>query len=176
MNTNKKKHFFKMIITQGSRFADAYNIMHVEDILPDQVFRAQGKPFEWCVRFDASGQVCPGVPVFSQEPVIHFCDNAIDLLMWYYKGWDGPVYNETYFFEVEPIGAIYKNQCNDKNHFWQCGANKIKIVRQVSFGELLRVASDEIKQNLDEIINRYPEHNMLKLILHVKNNAHITSK
>lgn len=177
MKTTKKKHFYKLVLMDCSRFAEMYHINSIDDIYPGQVFIARGKPFEWCQDLDDDLYPKPAVPVFTAEPVIHFCDNAIDTLMWYFTGLgDNISFYEAYFLEVVPTIPVYKQVCIDENKLWQCGARAIKVIRHVPYGEMLRIADKEIKRNRVGIINRYPNKNMFKLIQYIKNNVYKKSK
>ena len=171
MNPQENKRFFKMIALHNSRFAKVFNISEVEEIYPGRRFVAQGKPYEWCQWYSKSGKPSPKVSLQTHAPMIHFADNAIDLLMWYYVGMGvNSPYQEVYFFEINPLTQVHKQRCSDKNNLYQCGAQRIEIVQQMTLGDIFRAANQEIQNNTDEIINRYPDKNMLKLIMHVQNN------
>ena len=161
-----------MIAVQNSHFASMYNISEIEELYHGRRFVSRGKRFEWCQKYSKSGRASAGLTLQTDIPMIHFCDNAIDLLMWYYKGMS-PVspYQEIYFFEIKPLSPVHKQRCNDKNKLYQCGAWHIEIVQPLTMGDILRAADLEIQQNMEEIINRYPDQNMLKLIMHVQDNV-----
>ncbi len=168
----KNRRFFKLIMMQKSYFADTYDIHSPYDINPGQCFFAKGKRFDWCQYIDDNGFSHPKVCVWNEQPQIHFCDNAIDLLMWYIVGLgEANWFNEVYFYEIIPMLPYCKQRCNDKNNLFQCGAPGIKIVRQLTIGDVFRIANKEIKKNIKEIINRYPNQNMMKLILCVQDNV-----
>lgn len=170
--TTENKRFFKMIAVQNSHFAHTYNISDINDIYPGQRFVSRGKRFEWCQSYSKSGAARPGVTLQTRAPMIHFCDNAIDLLMWYYIGMGiTSPYQEIYFFEIKPLSPVHKQRCNDKNKLYQCGAWHIEITQPLTMGDILRLADQEIQNNIDEIINRYPDQNMLKLIVHIQDNV-----
>lgn len=170
--TVKSKRFFKLIAVQNSHFAETFGISEIEEINPGRRFIAKGKPYEWCQWYSKSGNAYPRVSLQSPMPLIHFSDNAIDLLMWYYKGMGvTSPYQEVYFFEIKPLSPVYKQRCNDKNELYQCGAQHIEVVQPLTMGDILRVADQEIQNNIDEIINRYPDQNMLKLIVHIQDNV-----
>lgn len=170
--TTENKRFFKMIPVQNSRFVRTYNIADINDVYPGQRFVSRGKPYEWCQIYSKSGAAQPGLALQTQVPMIHFCDNAIDLLMWYYVGiQDALPYQEIYFFEIKPLSPVHKQRCNDKNKLYQCGAWHIEITQPLTMADILRLADQEIQNNIDEIINRYPDQNMLKLIVHVQDNV-----
>ena len=172
MNPQENKRFFKMIALHNSRFAKIFNISEVEEIYPGRCFTAKGKPYEWCQWYSKSGNAHPKVSLQTPVPMIHFADNAIDLLMWYYVGMriTSP-YQVVYFFEIKPLSPVYKQRCNDENNLYQCGAQRIEIVQPLTMGDILRIADQEIQNNTSEIINRYPDKNMLKLIMYIQNNV-----
>mgnify|MGYP003307134257 CR=1 FL=1 len=170
--SQEKPRFFKLIMMQDSFFADTYNIDSPDDIYPGQCFFAKGKQFEWCTHTDSIGFCHPKVCLWNEWPLIHFCDNAIDLLMWYKIGLhDENWFREIYFYEITPSLPYYKERCKDKNRLFQCGARGIKIIRHLTMDDVLRIAKKEINNNIEEIINRYPDQNMMKLILYVQENA-----
>ncbi len=172
MAKDENTYFFKMITIQGSHFAKVYNISEIDDIYPGRRFVSRGKPFEWCQNYSDSGIPTPGITLQNPVPMIHFCDNAIDLLMWYRIGMKSiSPWQEVYFFEILPLSPVHKQTCNDKNKLYQCGAWHIEIIRQITIGEIFRIASQEIKDNIDEIINRYPDQNMMKIILYIQENV-----
>ena len=171
MKQQENKRFFKMVSVQNSRFMEEFYRSEIEDIYPGRQFTAKGKPYEWCQWYSKSGAAHPRVSLQSPMPVIHFSDNTIDMLMWYYVGMGlTSPYQEVYFFEINPLTQVYKQRCIDKNKLYQCGAQRIEIVQQMTMGDVFRVANQEIQNNTDEIINRYPDKNMLKLIMHIQNN------
>lgn len=177
MKKTDNKRFFKMIFLQGSHFAKTYNISEIDDIYPGQRFVSRGKEFEWCQKYSKSGKPSPGITLQTVIPMLHFCDNAVDLLMWYLVGMKSmSPWQEIYFFEIEPLSPVHKQRCNDKNQFFQCGAQNIEIKKQLTMGDILRIADQEITENIDEIINRYPNQNMMKIILHIQNNVIQKSK
>lgn len=170
-----KKHtrYFKLIPMNCSRFVETYNIGDVDDIWPGRRFVSRGQPYDWCAYYDESGRRFPRVSIHSMIPVIHFCDDVIDLLMWYLVSFKSSLpYNEVRFFEVKPLSKVYKQQCNDKAGLWQCGAHTIEIVQEMDFGDILRLANRNIDNRIPELINRYPEHNVLKLVQYIKNNVY----
>lgn len=165
--------YFKLIPMKYSRFVKTYNIGDVEEIWPGRRFVSRGMPYDWCAIFDNSGYRNPGVTIQSVVPMIHFCDNVIDLLLWYFVSLKSCLpYTEVYFFEVKPLSKVYKQQCNDKDGLWQCGAHTIEIVQQLDFGDVLRLANQDIDNKIPTIIKQYPQHNILKLVHYIKNNVY----
>lgn len=169
MKTKNKKRFFKLIIGRPSFFGVKYGIDGPEDIYPNQVFVAKGKHREWCVWEDKCGEFYPKVCLWNKNPLIHFCDNMVDMLMWYWVGLaEITPYREVYFYEVVPCAPYYKERCIDDNNLFQCGAKRIRIKKQLSTGDVMRIALSEINKNPDEIINRYPDLNMLKYMMRIR--------
>jgi len=103
--------------------------------------------------------------IVAPEPVFHFCDNAIDCLMWYWEfngafDCNGP----TLFYEVKPNSSVYKSRCPDETQLYQCGANRITYVRRLTLPQIYFRAQLEVKRNRKEIITRYPNYEMGRLI------------
>lgn len=172
MKRTKNKRFFKLVMMNYSYFTDTYNITSPEDLYPTRRFYARGRRFDWCSHTDADGFLAPDVCVWNAHPLIHFCDNAIDMLMWYWVGMDDyPSFSEVYFYEIVPSLPYYKERCNDKNQFFQCGARAIQVIRQLSTGDVMRIAAREIESDMDEIIHRYPDQNMMKYIMRIRENV-----
>ncbi len=102
----------------------------------------------------------------AEEPVFHYCDNAVDTLMWYWEMFDFVDCGgqKLYFFEIKPLSQKYKSRTPVDPKLWQCGANKIEILKQTTLKQVAMDACKEIEQNRDEIIKRYPNHDMNKYI------------
>ena len=114
-----------------------------------------------------------GFGVRAPVPIFHFCDNAVDTLMWYwlvfdFLDFDAPTIN---FFEVKPLSDVYKNRAPDETCLWQCGTNKLEIVCQTSLAQVARDAMLEIQENKAEIIARYPHLNMERYIMKINRQA-----
>ncbi len=108
--------------------------------------------------------------VQANEPIFHYCDNAVDILMWYWNvfnfiDYDSPMIG---FLEIKPIGTIYKNRTPDETELWQCGVNKIEIVKHTNIKQVAQDACQEIAQNQDEIISRYKNYEMARFIAKIK--------
>ena len=102
--------------------------------------------------------------VNTSVPIFHFCDNAIDTLLWYWEVFDFmdeeyPVVN---FFEIKPLAKVYKNRSPDELMLYQCGTNKIEIVRHTSLTEVATDAMREIENGFINIILKYPLFDMLE--------------
>ncbi len=125
-------------------------------------------------QFTATGSAAPmRFGVIAPNAIFHFCDNAVDTLMWYwlvfdFLDFDAPTVN---FFEVKPLDSVYKNRAPDETYLWQCGTNKLEIVCKTSLAQVARDAMMEIQQNRAEIIARYPHLNMERYIIKIQRQA-----
>ena len=125
-------------------------------------------------QFTATGSAAPmRFGVIAPNAIFHFCDNAVDTLMWYwlvfdFLDFDAPTVN---FFEVKPLDSVYKNRAPDETYLWQCGTNKLEIVCKTTLSQVARDAMMEIQQNRAEIIARYPHLNMERYIKKIKRQA-----
>ena len=129
-----------------------FNIKDMSEYAPGRQFVAKNK-FNHS-RFGVDAPV----------PVFHFCDNAIDTLLWYWEVFDFmdeeyPVVN---FFEIKPLAKVYKNRSPDELMLYQCGTNKIEIVRHTSLTEVATDAMREIENGFINIILKYPHFDMLE--------------
>ncbi len=141
----------------------------------------------WSCNFDKMSQFYPGqvflakraenhsnrFGVLAQKPVFHFCDNAVDTLLWFWEVFDcldddKPVVN---FLEIKPMGRIYKNQAPDETQLWQCGVNQFKVMRKVDIKRVAQDACKEIEHSYQEIIARYPHYDMIEYIQKIKRQA-----
>lgn len=104
--------------------------------------------------------------VRAPEPIFHFCDNAVDILMWYWEVFDFGL--DVHFVEIKPVGTVYKNRANDETALWQCGVNKFEFVRHTTIKEVAQDACREIDAKRSEIISRYPQYNMQQVIRRIK--------
>lgn len=107
--------------------------------------------------------------VRAPEPIFHFCDNAVDILMWYWEVFDFGL--DVHFVEIKPVGTVYKNRANDETALWQCGVNKFEFVRHTTIKEVAQDACREIDAKCSEIIARYPQYNMQQVIRRIKRSA-----
>ena len=130
--------------------SSAFNIQDNKEYTPGRQFTAQ---------YINRGS---GFGVQAPVPIFHFCDNAVDTLMWYWEVFDFMDYDAPviHFFEIKPLAPVFKNQAPDETMLWQCGTNKLEIVRETSLQQVAKDACAEIEQNKSEIIARYPHYNM----------------
>lgn len=139
----------------------AFNITDFKEYTPGRQFVAKFKD-----TYERFG-------VLASVPVFHFCDNALDILMWYWEVMD--FFEDTektiHFFEIKPHGKVYKNRVPDETRLWQCGCNKIEIVKETTLAQVAQDACKEIAQNPTEIIARYPHYDMIAYCAKIKNQA-----
>ena len=159
------KKYYKIISAPFSRFEQTYNVLP-DTNLSGQQFTAKS--------FDKDA-IEANVALNAPEFVLHFCDKAIDTLMWMDCCMNSGLFKtNAKVYEIKPLSFVYKQQCNDKNALWQCGANKIEFVCQLDKIDLLRDAVAETDRDFSKIIMRYPNRNMLKMIMDIQNSRHLT--
>lgn len=144
---------YKMMWRDGlivDGLSHSFDIKNFAEYTPGRQFVAQ------------SGHSYERFGVRASKPVFHFCDNAIDTLMWYWQVFDFMDYDAPtiHFFEIKPLAPVFKNQAPDETMLWQCGTNKLEIIRETSLQQVAKDACVEIEQNKSEIIARYPHYNM----------------
>ena len=66
------------------------------------------------------------------------------------------------FFEIKPLAKVYKNRSPDELMLYQCGTNKIEIVRHTTLKEVAIDAMREIENGFINIILKYPHFDMLE--------------
>lgn len=137
--------FYKVIFIgdmhSDSLFALTFGIHGLTDLKPGRKFMATHK----YTSVDIEKYAIP-----SPVPLIHFCDNAVDTLLW--RQIFGHV---RYVFEIQPIGPITYDICKDHNRLQQCGAPGIELKQLVTENGLINLAKAEMAVNPDRIINQY---------------------
>ena len=128
-------------------------------------------------QFVAKGSHEPHGPfgIRTNVPVFHFCNNAVDTLMWYWEvfdfmDWDKPT-PAIQFFEIKPLDKIYRSRVNDETMLWQCGTNKFEIVRHTNLKNVAEDACKEILHDTAEIICRYSHYDMMDYIKKIQKQA-----
>lgn len=137
------------IITNNSHFADEYNITDVTTIANGTEFHAHPShsPTDW---------ITPGVPM------IRFAESAFTTLLWYElltKQTD-----EIGIYEVTPLGQVTKQKSPDKYGLMQCGAQSIKIGKQITLEELVRQIKRDFKLRKLKKKNPFPEFETANII------------
>jgi len=137
------------IITDHSHFADEYNIKNVAAIPFGTKFSAN-KPFDT--------SVC----IQSAVPVIHFADMAFETLIWYEiltKQTD-----KIAIYEITPQSQVIKQQCSDVPGLCQCGAQTIRIEKQISLETLVHRVKDEFRRHKLKKTNPFPEFHVANIM------------
>ena len=155
---------YKMVWPSASTpdgLSHAFNIKDLKEYTPGRQFVAESK-----YNFNHFGIQAP-------TPVFHYCDNAVDTLMWYWEVFNffDDLEPTIHFFEIQPHGKIYKNRAPDETMLWQCGCNKIEIIKEISMQQLMTDAYKEIQQKQEEIITRYPHYDMVAYCQQIKKQA-----
>ncbi len=136
--------FYKIIYIGDAQntsfFVDQFHIRGLSDLWTGRCFEATNI----CM---SGSQECM---IQAPYPVIHFCDNALDALLW--RGLFGHV---RYVFEIEPIGQVFREKCNDQNGLYQCGARGIKLQKLITEDGLIKLAQAHVYKDPKASIDRY---------------------
>ncbi|MBQ8686336.1 MAG: hypothetical protein IJ517_01080 [Alphaproteobacteria bacterium] len=148
----------------GDQTTTGFNIKSMSEYFPGRQFVAKGNP---------ARPTSNRFGVIANEPVFHFCDNAVDTLMWYWEVFsffddEGPIIN---FFEIKPLAKVFKNRAPDETMLYQCGTNSFEIVKRTNIQCVAQDACKEIENNHQKIIDRYPNYDMKDFILRIKRQA-----
>lgn len=103
----------------------------------------------------------------SEKPMIHFCDNAFDTVLWYSALSNiisATMLMTAAFYEIKPLTEIIKQRCNDDVKLYQCGANMIEFLSQVPMDTLYERALAEFHKNHQAKIDMYPNLDVSKII------------
>ena len=103
-----------------------------------------------------------GFYIHAQEPVLHFCDNAFDTMLWHSACIVKP--EEAFIYEIKPIGNITKQKCTDDTGLYQCGSPKIQFITKVDIDTMFQRALLEFEANREAKIRMYPNLRMPKII------------
>lgn len=139
------------IVTDDSLFKSAYQIADISAIQPG-------------TRFQARHPRTDGFYIQHRLPMIHFCDSPFDSMIWYNILTDGAA-KRTCIYEITPITAIVKQKCYDSKGVYQCGANVIEFGNQIPLQTLVKLATQEFKDNWFKKITMYPKVHVLKSVL-----------
>ena len=101
---------------------------------------------------------------YIDKPVIHFCDNAFDTMLWHrvLTGTIRPKKHQIY--QIKPLTPIIKERCSDDLGFYQCGANKIEFLGKVDVNDMFDLAVADFRENHNEKMKAYPNFQMTKII------------
>lgn len=103
----------------------------------------------------------------SEKPMIHFCDNAFDTVLWYNvlsNLISKTMLMTAAFYEIKPLSEVIKQRCTDNVQLYQCGANMIEFLSRVPTDTLYERALGEFHQNHQAKIDMYPNLDIPKII------------
>ncbi len=143
------------IVSDATVFTYAYNINPYCQIPSGSVFTAQQPQIQ-----NEKNVYCIKKPI----PVLHFCDNAFDTMLWYCYNMGGFDESALTFYEIQPLTPVVKEKCCDDGGLYQCGANQIKIIRPIEKYEMFKRALNEFRQNPKAKTELYPNLQMQKII------------
>ena len=156
--------YYKLISLWPAGFGGRCKVSDWDELLPGHLFTCPGRDYKWCISEDLE----PGVGILSEIPVFHFCDNALDTVLWHkYLSTRTPEFF-TAPYEIRPRTKVYKERSRDDVGLYQCGSYAIEIVRPITMGKLERRAIAEFESDPSAAIFRYPNINILYHILEMK--------
>ena len=100
----------------------------------------------------------------SDVPVIHFCDNAFDTMLWHSVLTRSNEKIGVAIYEIKPLTKVIKQRCGDDIGLYQCGANVVQFRHLVSTDEMFERALSEFHVNHHAKIDMYPNLQMSKII------------
>ena len=101
---------------------------------------------------------------YINQPVIHFCDNAFDTMLWH-SVLIGTIYQKKHqIYIVKPLTPIIKERCQDDMGFYQCGANTIKFLGKVDVNNMFDLAVADFRENHKKKTEEYPNLQMTKIL------------
>ncbi len=156
-NNNNKSRDYKMntyykYISENTSFAKIAKIRRIDDLekIP------YGAVFTAYPLWEPSD-----VTIQSKQPVLHFCDNAFDSMLWF-SIFDTSQQN--YFYRIIPLTEVIKQRCADKYQLFQCGANQIEFRNQIDKYKMFNMAISEYEQSPDEKEKLYPNLDIPEII------------
>lgn len=140
------KTYYKIVSSDGL-FAEQYNIVDVNDIPNGSRFKAS--------EF-SKGAISRGGTVFTmflEKPVINFCDNAFDTMLWY-PGFSNVSYEaalagttrQCCIYEIVPITRVFKDRSKSLHELRRCGADIIEFGNLVPVAQVAKLAMNEYKR------------------------------
>ncbi len=86
------------------------------------------------------------------ENCFHFAEGAFDMMMWHdlRLGWR---VKQCVIYEIEPIDEVKKERCKDHEGFYQCAANKIKVLGKQKIGDMYDLAVAEYAKDPNRYTN-----------------------
>jgi len=101
---------------------------------------------------------------YINKPVIHFCDNAFDTMLWH-QILTGTIHPKKHLiYQIKPLTPVIKERCSDNLGFYQCGANMIEFLCNIDVNEMFDLAVSDFRKNHNERIKAYPNFQMTKII------------
>ena len=104
-----------------------------------------------------------GLFIHSKTPVLHFCDNAFDTMLWYSTCVSH--IEDAFVYEIKPIGNIIKEKCKDEHGLYQCGAPQIQFIKLVDTNEMFDLALSEFEKDRMAKFRLYPDIGLSKITL-----------
>ena len=137
--------FYKVIyignMESHSFFCDTFGVRGLADLTRGRMFHADASRVQ---------SQMPEYVIQSPVPLIHFCDNALDTLLWC------KLFGHVrYVFKIKPIGDVQRAVCNDNIGLYQCGAPGIELKRRISEEKLIKLARREVSRDIDAAVARY---------------------
>lgn len=100
----------------------------------------------------------------SDIPMIHFCDNAFDTMLWYSALTHKIELVQPIIYKIKPLTSVIKQRCADDAQLYQCGANAVEFLSPVSTDDMYELALSEFHKNHSAKIDMYPNLKMSKII------------
>lgn len=101
---------------------------------------------------------------YIDRPVVHFCDNAFDTMLWYNIFYKISIakHHDTMpvVYKIIPISDVIKERCHDNHQFYQCGAHIIEFKEKVALDTMFKLALVEFLDNPEEKTSMYPKLDM----------------
>lgn len=82
----------------------------------------------------------------------HFAQGAFDTMLWHTLLCRHNTV-ETTIYQIQPLGVVEKQRCQDSNGIYQCGAHKIKILEKQNIHDMYELAIKEYYTDSDRYKN-----------------------
>lgn len=115
------------------------------------------------------------VIIQCSQPVLHFCDNAFDTMLWEAKFGQFVTNKYNYFYQIIPLTDVIKQRCNDSSNLYQCGANEIKFIELIDRNKMFDLAISEYDNNKTKKEAMYPNLDLDKIVKNWKQHVCPTS-
>lgn len=100
----------------------------------------------------------------SDIPMLHFCDNAFDTMLWHSVLTHQNDNIQPVIYKIKPLTNVVKQRCADDIKLYQCGANIIEFMSPVLTDDMYELALAEFYENHQAKIDMYPNLQMSKII------------